>query len=255
MPNELKVIVPQGIFTTTSIFDPITLAVEDCIDIYIQSGVTPQQLPPLLASIYHLETYYGRVCGSGNKFYLSENADHFEANLTHAKLGAKAIGWTFGEKLIENVITWCKVHKSALHTLRETTVHDAALRSFNSSLFGNSLSREEAEPILAELPDDIKEPLLLNLEKHGYEAASEFFLRSFVFLYTSDEVTTVPEGRAADAVSETMEACFPGLAAKTQAARDAKWKALKAENTQATPVKPLSKSILGEFLARFIKPK
>jgi hypothetical protein len=225
MSAPLPIILPENTFQSSSIYDPITDAVELCIDEYMTSGFNEEKLPPLLAGLYHIEYFHGRVCGGGCRQYLADNLYNFERNFFYAKIGAEAIGWTYGVNLIESVNNWSVENRHLLDTLEGTKQCEDVLRAFNVRLFQNNLSRGDAEALLGVLPDDIKDRLLQEFDADEYLARSEFHIRSFTFLWTSELVKTVAKDEVNAAVEAAMEASQPGLAAKTRAEKKAAYRA------------------------------
>lgn len=225
MPARLEIILPEETFQEACIYGPITDAVENCIDIYMELGVSDEELPRLLASLYHLEYYCGRVNGSGNKYYLCENAENFDVNLSYARTGAEAIGWKYGVDLIESVRDWCLQNTNALSTLTSTDEHSQAMKAFDSGLFQNDLSRKEAKLLLAVLPQNIENYLLQQFDDDRFGSRSEYYIRTFMYLWSSKSVKFAPKYSVPIEVAAAVEASFPGLAEKTRAEREAKYKA------------------------------
>ncbi len=230
MASVLPIFVSETAFHSGIVYEPITSVVEDCIDVYRQSGVTEDMMDEQIAGLLFLDWYCGRVSGSGHKFYLGENGTHSTKYLALAKTGADLLGWQHGVELIQSVIDWSDQNSQELSTLVETDSHDQVLREFDKSVLRNNLSRAEAEELIATLPREIAAKLLSEHDKNSNVARSEYYVRAFIYLWTDGDVRKLPDEQISEAVKIALETSYPGLASKTRAQRQAAFEARRAND-------------------------
>lgn len=233
MTSSLPIFVPESAFQQGCVFDPITLAVENCIDAYWLAGISADRMGERLAGLLFLEWYTGRVSGSGHRFYLGENGTDSDWMLSYAKIGAEMFGWQHGVELIEAVKKWSSQNPYS-YSDAESNIHFEVLEGFDRRLFGNELGRSEAKEQFAMLPDDIADRLLTEFDENRYGSNSEYYIRSFVFLWTNEIVKIVPDEEMSQAVEAAMEGFYPGLAETTRAAKKAAFEAGKVNRSLKT---------------------
>lgn len=241
MTALLPIIVPKSDFESGYVFEPITSAVENCIDTYMQAGFSEDMMDARLAGLLNVEWYQGRIAGSGHTYYLEEHDKFLLPTLSSAKIGAETLGWEFGVELINDVEVWSIQNADDLSQLTKLPKHKEALGEFDQRLFDNELNRDEALRFFSVLPDEISEKLISKFDEDDYLAKSEYCIRTFIFLWTSDLVKILPKEEVKPAVEAAMEAAYPGLAEKTRAEKKAAFEKAARERQEAAAARSKEK--------------